>query len=248
MTTTATSMPSTAPTTTNPRRPWISLLAWSVLVSAGVDIAVMTLTGVVIPPVAIGAVVSIAGVALLRRFPRGAVAALATISVLLVVTGAPFVVPLLAHPGSAVDFFHAAVHLGGRLVAIAAAVAVWRQASPAAALWLGRLAFAALCAAAVVAAVGMARTPHDAPAADDVTVVIRDFAFPSQVQVSSGGSIFAQNADFVGHTFSVESTGLSHQLPGRAGLRFAVDLEPGSYRLFCAVPGHEAMQTDLIVD
>lgn len=248
MTTTATSQPTTGAVTTKPRGPWVRLLVCSVLISTTVDIAVMVLTGALIPPVALGAVLSLVGLALLGRFPRGAVAALATISVLLVGTGAPFVVPLLAHPDAALDFFHAAVHLGGRLVAIIAAVGIWRHASAEAALWPARLAVAGLGAALVVAAVGVARTPDDAPVAGDVTVAIRDFAFPTEVHVSSGGSIFAQNTDLVGHTFSVEGTDLSHQLPGRANLRFPVELEPGTYRLFCDVPGHEAMQTNLVVE
>lgn len=248
MTTTATSQPTSGGGTTKSRKPWVRLLVGSVLISTTVDIAVMVLTGVVIPPVALGAVLSLVGLALLGRFPRGAVAALATISVLLVVTGAPFVVPLLAHPDAALDFFHAAVHLGGRLVAIIAAVGVWRHASAEAALWPARLAVAGLSAALVVAAVGVARTPDEAPVAGDVPVAIADFAFPTEVHVRSGGTIFAQNTDLVGHTFSVQGTDLSHQLPGRANLRFPVELEPGTYRLFCAVAGHEAMRATLVVE
>lgn len=245
---TATSQPTSDAVATKPRGPWVRLLVCSVLISTTVDIAVMVLSGALIPPVALGAVLSLGGLALLGRFPRAAVTALAMISVLLVVTGAPFVVPLLAHPDAALDFFHAAVHLGGRLVAIVAAVGVWRHASAEAVLWPARLAVAGLGAALVVAAVGVARTPDDAPAADDVTVAIEDFAFPTEVHVTSGGSIFAQNTDLLGHTFSVEGTDLSHQLPGRANLRFPVELEPGTYQLFCAVPGHEAMRATLVVE
>ncbi len=245
---TATALPAIVAPVPEEERQWRRLLVWGVLVSSIADLTLMALTGEVIPPVAVGAVLSIAGVATLRRFPRGSVLALGIVSLLLVVTGAPFVVPLLGQLASGVDFLHAAVHVGGRLTAIVAAAGLWRRWASPAATWLGRLSVAALSVAVLLAVFSLSRVPRDAPAAGDVAVEIRDFAFPSTSSVSSGEGLFVRNADLVGHTFSVEGTNVAHELPGQARLRFTVDLDPGTYQVFCAVPGHQAMKGDLIVE
>ena len=233
---------------TDRRAAWMRLLLWSAAVSAVVDVAVMALAGTLIPPVAAGVALSIVGIALLRSRPRAAIGLLGVVSALLLVTSAPFATPHLAHPESGVDFGHAAIHLGGRLVAVMAAIGAWRQATPPVARWLGRVAAALLAVVALSSLVAIARTTNDAAGPGDVTVAVRDFAFPAEVRVRSGGAVLVDNADLNRHTFTVRGEGLTHDLPARSATRFTVDLAPGTYEVFCAIPGHDAMTAPLIVE
>lgn len=227
--------------------PWSPVLLWAVGISAAADIALMALLGAVIPPVVVGVVVSLIGIALLRRRPRAAVIVLGVVSGLMVVTSAPFAAPHLSHPESPLDFVHAAIHLGGRLVAVAAAMAIWRSVSPAAARPAGRLAAGLLSTIVVVSAVAAVSTNRDTARAGDVTVPVRDWEFPPEVRLANGETVFVDNDDLTRHTFTVKGTDVSRQIAPRTGVRFAVELEPGTYRLFCAIPGHESMTASLIV-
>lgn len=248
MTTTTDSTPkASASRIQDPQRGWTRLLVIAVALSAAADVAVMALARSVIPPVATGVVLSLVGLALLRRWPRKAIVMLAVVSALVVVSSAPFALPHLAHPESAVDFVHSSIHLGGRLVAIAAAIGALRAASPATARRFGALAAVLLGATVLLGAIATSLTSRDDAAPGDVTVAVGDFAFPPNVRVPTGATVFVDNDDLNRHTFTVADTDLSHELPGGAGVRFRVDLPPGTYRLFCSVPGHESMEAELIV-
>lgn len=248
MTTTADSTRNVwAPQMQDPQRGWTRLLVLAVAASAAADVGMMTLAGTVIPPVAMGVVLSLVGLALLRRWPRKAKVMLAVVSGLIVVSSAPFAVPHLAHPGSAVDFIHSSIHLGGRLVAVAAAIGALRAASPVAARRFGVLAAGLLGATVLLGAIATSLTSRVAAAPGDVTVAVRDFAFPPEVRAPTNATVFVDNDDLNRHTFTVADTDLSHELPAGAGVRFRLDLPPGTYRLFCSVPGHESMQAELIV-
>lgn len=212
----------------DPQPGWSRLLILAVALSAAADIAVMTLAGSVIPPVAMGVMLSLVGLALLRRWPRKAIVMLAVISGLIVVSSAPFAMPHLAHPESAVDFIHSSIHLGGRLVAVVAAIGAFRAASPVAARRFGALAAGLLGTTVLVGAIATSLTSRDAAARGDVVVAVADFAFPSKVRVPPGATLFVDNEDLNRHTFTVADTDLSHELPGGAGVRFRVDLPPGT--------------------
>ncbi len=229
-------------------RPWVRLLAWTAAVGAGVDAAVMGVLGEVIPPVLAGVVLTLAGLALLRRRPRVGIGLLGVVGVLLVVSGAPFALPNVGHPESAVGFGHAVIHLLTRLVTIVAAVGAWRQLSPVAARRFATLTAAGLAATVVVAVGASVADPGDTAEPGDVVAEVRDFEFPAQLQVASGGTLFVDNADLIRHTFTVEGTALSQELPAHTGRRFVVELEPGTYRVRCDVPGHESMEAHLVVD
>ena len=232
---------------TDPHRPWIRLLAWAAGVSGVADVALMALMGAVIPPVAAGVALSFLGIALLARRTRAATALLAVVSSLLVVSSAPFALPHLAHPESAIDLGHAVVHLGGRLVAVAAAIGAWRSALPPSARRLKRVAVGALVATVITIGVAAGASTDEAPSPGDVRVPVRDFAFPPEVKVASGETMFVANHDLTRHTFTVRGTSVSEQLRPGVGARFRLDLAPGTYPVVCAVPGHEAMRATLIV-
>lgn len=233
--------------TTDRQRPWIRLLGWAAAVSGAADVALMALMGAVIPPVAAGVALSFVGIALLGRRRRAATALLAAVSTLLVVTSAPFAVPHLSHPESAIDFGHAVVHLGGRLVAVSAAVGAWRSASPLTARLLKRVAFGLLLATVITIGVAAGASTDETASPGDIRVPVEKFAFPPEVRMASGGTLFVHNRDLTRHTFTVRGTSVSEQLRPGVGARFRVDLAPGTYPLVCDVPGHEAMRATLIV-
>lgn len=228
-------------------RQWVRLLVWFSIVTAVVDVTVPALSGVVIPPLAVGAALTVVGLVLLRRWRKAGIVTLGVVHLLLVLSSAPFAAPGLAHPESPITFFHAIIHLGGRALALAAAVAAWRYASDAGARRLGIAAVALLMLTAVTSGVAVVLTPGATAQPDDVVVTVRDFTFPDEVRVASGGHLLVENTEPMRHTFTVEDTDLSEELPERRNVRFAVDLPPGFYRLACAVPGHESMTAGLVV-
>jgi hypothetical protein len=227
---------------------WIRLLVWLSAVTAVVDIGVPALSGAVIPPLAIGAALTVIGLLLLRRSRRAGVATLGLVHLLLVLSSAPFAAPGLAHPESPITFTHAVIHLGGRALAVAAAVAAWRYASDAGARRLGIGALGLLGVTAVASVVAVVLTPGATAHPGDVVVTVRDFTFPDEVRVASGGHLLVENSEPIRHTFTVEGTELSEELPERSNVRFAVDLSAGSYQLTCAVPGHDTMTAGLVVE
>lgn len=228
-------------------RQWVRLLVWLSVVTAVVDIAVPALWGVVIPPLAVGAGLTVVGLVLLRWARRAGVVTLGVVNLLLVLSSAPFAAPGLAHPESPITFFHAIIHLGGHALAVAAAVAAWRYASDSGARRFGIVVMALLAVTAVTSGVAVVLTPGVTAQPGDVVVTVRDFAFPDEVRVASGGHLLVENTEPVRHTFTVEGTDLSEELPERRNVRFAVDLPPGSYQLVCAVPGHEFMTARVVV-
>lgn len=230
------------------RRPWTRLLGWLAGLSSVADLAVMALLGAVIPPVAAGAVLSLVGVALLRRRPQAGIVLIFAVSALLVLTGAPFALPHVFHPESPIDFGHAVVHLAGRALAAAAAVGAWRSASPLLARRIATLGAGLVATTVVVGAVATMSTTSDAAAPGDVRVPVRDFAFPSEVRVPGGSTLFVDNADLTRHTFTVDGTDVSRDLPPATGVRFGLGLGRGTYRLVCSVPGHESMTATFVVE
>jgi plastocyanin len=226
---------------------WMRLLAWSAGTGATVDAILMAIVGEMIPPLAVGVVLTAVGIALLRGRPRFAIGLLGVTSALLVVTGAPFALPEVAHPESGISFGHAVIHLVTRLVAVVAAFGAWRGGSPAAARRIGAVTVAAIAGTVAVAAIATAVTTSDAMQDGDVVVEVADFEFPATVHVPAGGALFVDNADLLRHTFSVEGTGIAQELPARKSVRFDVDLPPGTYSVLCDVPGHDSMHADLVV-
>ncbi|HET6663958.1 MAG TPA: hypothetical protein VFG94_06855, partial [Acidimicrobiales bacterium] len=226
---------------------WTRLLLWASALGAAADLAVMALVGEVIPPLLVGALLTGVGIALVQRRPRAGIAMFGILALLLVITGAPFAGPSLAHPESPTSFVHGAIHLLSRLVAVAAAVGAWRDASPVTARRTGWVSGAVVGATLAVAAVATVAVDGDTAEDGDVVVAVEGAEFPETVRVATGGSLFVENDDLIHHSFTVDGTDISHQLPARTGVRFTVDLAPGTYEVICEVPGHDAMQADLVV-
>ena len=89
-----------------------------------------------------------------------------------------------------------------------------------------------------------------APQAGDVRVDINSASYtPGTLTVEQGTTIAVRNADLFWHTFTVERTPIDIGLATRAVERRVIDLIPGRYIYYCAVPGHRqiGMHGTLIV-
>ena len=97
-----------------------------------------------------------------------------------------------------------------------------------------------------------APTPAAAAAAPAARVTLKEFSFsPASVTAAAGSTITVTNAGNVAHDLTVVGQNLTtgSVAPGATGKLDLGDLEPGSYRLSCTVPGHESsgMVGDLTV-
>jgi uncharacterized cupredoxin-like copper-binding protein len=80
-----------------------------------------------------------------------------------------------------------------------------------------------------------------AAAAAGPAVSLTEFAItPSAVQVAEGGAIRVTNAGKVKHNVHVKGTdvAVSDLDPGQSEILDASELAPGSYEIFCSIPGH----------
>jgi plastocyanin len=229
------------------RPSWVRVLIWLTAAIAATDLLFFALIAEVIPPLAVGAVLTAVGIVVVRRAPRAGVVVLGITNLVLLVGNAPFAIDHLTHPASALDFTHAVVGSLGRVLAVAATVGAWRGASSEGARRLGVAAVGLAAATILVAAVAMLTTSGDDPETDDVPVAVEEAAFPARIAATTGDTLFVDNRDLFRHTFTVEGTDLDVELPATQGVRIPLELAPGSYEVVCAVPGHEFMQAALEV-
>ncbi len=226
---------------------WLRLLVWTVAVVAAVDVAFMALATVLIPPLAIGAVLTGVGLAVARWRPRAGTIVLGLTSLLLLAGGLPFAVEHLPYPSSGVDFAHSVIGIFGRIATIVMTVMVLRRASDASARRAGALVVVLLGLTLLVATIASMASTGDEARPGDVVTAIDDHAFDEVIEVGAGDTLFVDNLEPFRHTFTVEGTAIDVVTPALQGVRIPVDLDPGSYPVICDVPGHEAMTATLVM-
>jgi uncharacterized cupredoxin-like copper-binding protein len=92
------------------------------------------------------------------------------------------------------------------------------------------------------------------PAVQEVSVVLKEWQIiPARLTVKAGRVRFVvKNEGTVDHGFEVEGPGLEEEIdpfpPGRTRT-LELDLAPGTYEVYCQVPGHKelGMKGELIV-
>jgi plastocyanin len=220
------------------------LVAGALLTATGLLVSYQLLAGHVIPPLAIFAVLlGILGVATLRRRSRWLLLVDAAIAVLYLAGSAPFFAANLAHPESPVSFL-AEVFLLLTLVTVVIGVVVrLREAGDRARrrTVVGAVGLAGI--ATVVSLVAAAGVDAEARQDGDVPLVIDRSVFPERVEVPAGGSVlWVDNTDPFHHTFLIDGTEVREVLAANSSVRVPAELAPGSYRYWCDVPGHEAME------
>ena len=227
--------------------PWLTPLVALTCIAALGDAVVMALIPSLIPPLVAGVVVTLLGIALVRRRPRAAMVVLGLTSVALLLAGIAFLSPHLAHPGSPIDFLHAALAIVGRALAVVAAVGAWRAATISGARRLAVTALGLAGVAVAISGVATLLTDDEAARDGDIPVIIAGSQFPEVVPVERGQTLHLDNQDLFRHTFTVPDADLDVELPASTAARTVVDLPPGSYAVICDIPGHEHMTSILEV-
>ena len=96
--------------------------------------------------------------------------------------------------------------------------------------------------------------PPYAPAVQEITVVLKEWQLiPARLTIKAGKVRFVvKNQGTMDHGFEVEGQGIEEEIdPFPAGRTQTLELElaPGTYEVYCQVPGHEelGMKGELIV-
>jgi plastocyanin len=97
--------------------------------------------------------------------------------------------------------------------------------------------------------------PGSAAAGAPVEVSLREFAIDMPASLPAGPTIFTvTNVGTIEHSFEIEGKGIEQELehhlkPGET-MTLQVDLEPGTYEVYCPVDGHkeQGMERDVTVE
>lgn len=223
-------------------------VAAGLLLLAGLFVVVQVLAGEVIPPLAVPAVLYAGfGLALLRWRPRWLLLTVAGLVVVHVVTSIPFIVGSLSHPETPATFLPDALIVIGAVTVAAAAAFGFRGGGTRARRRLTIGAGVAAVGAGAITALAAGQVTADPQQPGDVAVTAEQTRYPDRVELPTDGVLWVDNQDAFRHTLVVEGTDVHVELPGSASVRVPTDLEPGTYRYYCDVPGHERMQGELVV-
>lgn len=226
---------------------------WRALVVGGLALMVFALVltqviaRVVIPPLAVFSVIFLLLAVLVARLrTRWPLIVSAVVVLGYAASSVPFLAEDLPHPASTGSFVPAALALiGGTVASVAALVGFFR---PAAGGSRGLAGFGGLAAVAIVVVsfAANAGVEDAARQPDDVVITAQNTQYPEATQVRPQGAVFVENRDAYRHTFVIEGTDYKHELPAQSSRRFNLTLDPGTYRLYCDVAGHEIMEGQLV--
>ena len=238
-----------APPTRESVAPWVRLSRYASLTILVWSIALQLLAGAVIPPVAVIGVIFGVLTFFLTGERRRLAAVVGLLTVVALLGNIEGTIDELAHPDSSPAFILTLLVTMAAVTAVVAALgALLRWSSEpirAVVIAMGGLFVAGI----VVSVVASASVDSSALVAGDVEVVAVSVEFePTQLSVAAGETGFwVDNRDGIRHTFTIEGTGMEIDVPAFSAQRAVFDLDPGSYVVFCDVPGHENMRIDLTV-
>jgi plastocyanin len=228
---------------------WERLLTWSLAGLVLSFLGIMAVFMVFIPPLLVFAVLYVALIVALRRWPkRWLYIVTAVLVALALVLNLPFIYEDLLHPESFSGFVSGLVPTIFAIVAIVAALgaAMGWGAAAARPLALGSVATIAVLAAFSV--VMTATAGDDEMAEGDIQVVAEDVEYPERLEATAGDIVFfIENRDNFRHTFVIEGQGVKQEVPAARDRRVAVNLRAGEYRFLCDVPGHDTVMFGTLV-
>ena len=231
---------------------WRSVLVAAVLGQIAFNVVTMVVNGAVVPPLIVLSGLVVVGLVVLRVNRQVGAVVLGAVSVFHLAGASRFAVDAAVHPESFWDFWLAWSTVVAAVLAVVAAVPVWRRddggGRRARVVWLA--AAGLIVGAGVVGAVATVAYESDAAQAGDIALVARSVEFePADVSVEAGPvAVFVENVDALRHTFTVDELDVDLELPGGKAARVEFIAEPGTYDFYCAVEGHEAMRGELTVD
>lgn len=162
----------------------------------------------------------------------------------------PGTIDELSHPSSAPAFILTLLVVVAAVGVIVSGTAAFFRLSPDPIRVLSYSGSAVFLVGVLLALNAAAAVDSVEPAPADVQVIAEGVAFDqSEIVVGTGESGFwLDNRDGIRHTFTIAGTDYEIDAPGLSAQRAEFDLSPGEYEVFCAVPGHESMKIDLIVE
>ena len=225
---------------------WPSLLRISVIVTIVAGFAVEVLLEEQFDPVITAIqVVNVVGLVLLANKPKAGTIVIAVATLVLVGFGGFFFILALSQPKSTVEFVINLVMLVAGLTSAVAVIALLRRStergpSPAA----RKLATAGVAIVVVGAAFAVyVKVTLDEPEvrSGDLTLVAENLEFSTEELHANSGeiSIVVDNKDLGGHTFTIDKLDVDEALPGGTSTRVTFEATSGTYRYYCAIPGHD---------
>lgn len=229
--------------------PWLGTARVAAAVIVAWGVAVQAFAGAINPPILVVTAVFALLIPLLR-IARRWVGVVTTVLGFAAIAGnwGPLV-DELSNPSSALGFSLTLTAATAGLVLMIAGVGVFigweRQPRPVLRSWVAVVAVGTLFAFAMAAGV------PSVPAADgDVIVTTKANQFRPEEIVVAGGqeAVWIDNRDGVRHTFTVPDLGIDVEVVGLRSQRVEIPASPGTYTVFCTVPGHEGMIATLVVE
>lgn len=188
------------------------------------------------------------GAAVSLRRPRWLLVTVIVVVVVQLAGSVPFLVSNLAHPESPLSFVMEAFGLLAGLTAVVGAVGALRGVGPRVRrpMAVGAVGLAGVALlGSLVAAAGV---EHDLAQPGDTLLEVDRSQYPERVDLPAGPTTLrVDNRDPIRHTLVVEGTDVHVELPASTAVRMDTDLEAGTYRYYCDVPGHESMEGELAV-
>jgi len=131
------------------------------------------------------------------------------------------------------------------LGSIVAVIGTWRtRHSPKKGAGLAQvIGIAVLVALLVITAAALIQRPGEAETTGpaDLSLVAQGMKFDNIALSSNAGqvTISMTNEDFWWHTFTIDELGVDLRVPMGAERTVTFNAEPGTYRFYCAIPGHD---------
>jgi plastocyanin len=237
----------TAPVDEPPTRRW----AWRrlLLVSGALMlllmIASMAFTGPD-PIFIVMAVLVLAGLVLTRWKMRLGALVILLPSLAILAFGVPQVIFVVANPIAVADvsggvLFVLAVLAAINVLAIIATLGegfLSPLRSPRGSVVVAVLAAVLVVAVAVLGAAARLGFTNASAISGDTRLEMKDFKFSSEsLDSNQTANVYLTNSDPTAHTFTIDGA-VNRTVPANSNARVTVNLRPGQYHYYCAVPGH----------
>jgi plastocyanin len=217
---------------------WKKLLTVATVLAIVGTVLINVFAGI-IPPLLVFVVLWIVGLVLLRTKEKAGAILLLIVHLAHLALSAPFTIPILKVPASAVDFILTLFGFIASLVGLVAAVQVIRgrgEESSGGARTLGAVAAVIFLLASAYSV--YATVTYDSAEAQggDVRLTTEDIEFkPTRIEADEGTvSVFIDNKDMTFHTFTIEGElDVSLDIPAGKAARVTFEAEQGSYEFYC---------------
>lgn len=172
---------------------------------------------------------------------------IAALVALFVAVNLVYAIPDLSHPESMAPFVTSAVVvLAGVVTVVLSVLAARGRPAHGGLVWTGT--FGVLVLAALGSILAAAAVEDDPVQPGDTILVASSFEYPEELVTDpASGAVVVRNEDRARHTFVVEGQVPAVEVPAGSQVRVDLDLAPGTYRYFCDIAGHEAMEGTLVV-